>query len=91
MTNRLFKYLAPVLAAIAVNSGAGAQSPAPAPELQPLGIGLEGIDYPYPVHFFELTIEGQPLRMAYMDVAPTTVPNGKAVVLLHGKSFTGEY
>jgi pimeloyl-ACP methyl ester carboxylesterase len=59
--------------------------------LQPLGIGLEGIDYPYPVHYFDLIIEGQPLRMAYMDVAPTTAPNGKTVVLLHGKNFTGEY
>src|SRR6185436_9074301 len=30
---------------------------------QPLGIGLEGIDYPYPVRFFDLTVENQPLRM----------------------------
>jgi pimeloyl-ACP methyl ester carboxylesterase len=87
MTQRFFKYLAPLLTAIALVSGASAQTA----ELQPLGIGLEGIDYPYPVHFFNLIIESQPLRMAYMDVAPTTSPNGKAVLLLHGKSFTGEY
>ncbi len=68
-------------------AGAAAQTPA----LQPLGIGLEGIDYPYPVQFFELTVEGQPLRMAYMDVAPSAAPNGKTVVLLHGKSFSDDY
>jgi pimeloyl-ACP methyl ester carboxylesterase len=56
-----------------------------------LGIGLEDIDYPYPVHFFDLTIDGQALRMAYMDVAPSGPSNGKAVVLLHGKSFSGDY
>ena len=37
------------------------------------------------------TIEGQPLRMASMDVAPAATPNGKTVVLLHGKSFSGDY
>jgi len=69
-----------------------AQTPAaPSPALQPLGIGLEGIDYPYPVHHLDLTIEGQPLRMAYMDVAPAAAPNDKTVVLLHGKSFSGDY
>jgi pimeloyl-ACP methyl ester carboxylesterase len=29
--------------------------------------------------------------MAYMDVAPTQNPNGKTVVLLHGKNFGGYY
>jgi pimeloyl-ACP methyl ester carboxylesterase len=58
---------------------------------QPLGIGLEGIDYPYPVRFFDLTVENQPLRMAYMDVAPSAGANGQTVVLLHGKSFSGDY
>ncbi len=57
----------------------------------PMGIGLEDLAYPYPVHDLDLTIEGQALRMAYMDVAPTSPPNGKSVVLLHGKSFSGDY
>jgi pimeloyl-ACP methyl ester carboxylesterase len=61
-----------------------------ADEITPLGIGLEDIDYPYPVHFLDLTIEGQRLRMAYMDALPAK-PNGRAVVLLHGKNFNGEY
>ncbi len=60
-------------------------------DLRPLGIGLEDIDYPYPVHFFELTVENQPLRMAYMDIAPAAAANGKTVVLLHGKTFSGDY
>jgi pimeloyl-ACP methyl ester carboxylesterase len=76
-----------VVAAVALTSNAQPQ----APSLRPLGIGLEDIDYPYPVHFFGLTIEGQALRMAYMDVAPSGPSNGKAVVLLHGKSFSGDY
>jgi pimeloyl-ACP methyl ester carboxylesterase len=64
----------------------------PAPnDIAPLGIGLEGLSYPYPVAFLDLAIEGQLLRMAYMDVAPSNPANGKAVLLLHGKSFSGNY
>jgi pimeloyl-ACP methyl ester carboxylesterase len=57
---------------------------------QPLGIGLEGLAPPYPVKFLPLEIQGQRLRMAYMDVAPA-MPNGRAVLLLHGKNFYGDY
>jgi pimeloyl-ACP methyl ester carboxylesterase len=42
--------------------------------------------YPYPVSFFELTSQRQRLRMAYIDAAPAS-PNGRAVLLLHGKNF----
>jgi pimeloyl-ACP methyl ester carboxylesterase len=83
------KYFVVILFAVAAIARADAQAPAPAPK--PLGIGLEDIDYPYPVHYFELTIENQLLRMAYMDVAPTGPANGQTVVLLHGKSFSGDY
>ncbi|MDX6320109.1 MAG: hypothetical protein QOD35_3509, partial [Nocardioidaceae bacterium] len=68
-----------------------AAQPAQVNDVPPLGIGLEGLAYPYPVAFFDLTIEGQRLRMAYMDVKPTGAANGKAVLLLHGKSFSGNY
>jgi hypothetical protein len=37
------------------------------------------------VHYIDLTIEGQLLCMAYMDVAPAGAANGKTVVLFHGK------
>jgi pimeloyl-ACP methyl ester carboxylesterase len=45
----------------------------------------------YPVHFLDLTVERQDLRLAYRDVAPTVAPNGKTVLLLHGKNFSGFY
>ena len=64
---------------------------AAAAELQPLSISLEGYDYPYPVQFLPLSIEGQDLKMAYMDVPPSGKGNGKAVLLLHGKNFFGAY
>jgi pimeloyl-ACP methyl ester carboxylesterase len=83
-------FAAYVLLAPAVAAQAGAPQDTYR-DVKPLGIGLEGIDYPYPVQYLDLSIEGQALRMAYMDVAPTGKPNGKAVVLLHGKSFSGAY
>ncbi|HET6421588.1 MAG TPA: hypothetical protein VFG19_15640 [Geobacteraceae bacterium] len=49
-----------------------------ADELRPLSINLEEYDYPYPVHFLHVVIEGQDLRMAYMDVPPVGVENGRA-------------
>jgi pimeloyl-ACP methyl ester carboxylesterase len=58
---------------------------------EPLGIGLEGWPYPAPVHFLPLTIEGQPVRMAYMDIAPAGTANGRTAVLLHGKNFDSSY
>ena len=87
MRGSLAKCCALVFGAIASIASAQAQAPA----LHPLGIGLEGIEYPYPVHYLDLTIEGQLLRMAYMDVAPAGAANGKTVVLFHGKSFAGDY
>ncbi|HVI89722.1 MAG TPA: alpha/beta hydrolase [Dongiaceae bacterium] len=58
---------------------------------QALGIGLDSWPYPYPVQFFPLEIDGQQLRMAYMDIAPTQTPNGRTVLLLHGKNFDSSY
>jgi pimeloyl-ACP methyl ester carboxylesterase len=80
-------YFILIVAIVALASSAFAQAPA----LTPLGIGLEGVDYPYPVQYFELTVENQLVRMAYMDVAPTAPANGQTVVLFHGKSFDGYY
>jgi pimeloyl-ACP methyl ester carboxylesterase len=56
-----------------------------------LGIALEAYPYPWPVHFLPLTIQGQDLRMAYMDVPPSGVADGRVVVLMHGKNFGGYY
>jgi pimeloyl-ACP methyl ester carboxylesterase len=53
-------------------------------------INLENVQYPFPVHFLHLNIQGQDLKMAYMDVKPAK-PNGKTVLLLHGKNFSAIY
>ena len=56
-----------------------------------MGIALEGFPYPYPVHFMPITIQGEDLRIAYMDVAPVGPTNGRTVVLLHGRNFPASY
>lgn len=73
-------------------SAASAQQPAAsnAPKKEPYGIGLEGFAYPYPVNMLPLVNDGEPVRMAYMDIAPAT-PNGRAVLLLHGRNFPSSY
>lgn len=55
-----------------------------------LGLQLEEFPYPYPVHYLKLNIQKQNLQMAYMDVKPQQ-SNGKTVLLLHGKNFSGAY
>lgn len=55
-----------------------------------LDMNLDGFEYPYKVAYLNLTVQQQTLRMAYMDVQPAT-PNGKSVMLLHGKNFNGSY
>jgi len=66
-------------------------APCRSAELAPLSISMEGYPYPHQVNFLPLHIEGQDLRMAYMDVAPEGKPNGESVLLLHGKNFFGAY
>ena len=55
-----------------------------------LDIMLTNYDYPYEVHFLNIKSQNQDLKMAYMDIQPEK-PNGKIVVLLHGKNFNGAY
>jgi pimeloyl-ACP methyl ester carboxylesterase len=50
------------------------------------GPELEGFDYPYPLKRFEFTSQRIAMQMAYMDILPAS-PNGRTVVLLHGKNF----
>jgi pimeloyl-ACP methyl ester carboxylesterase len=61
-----------------------------AAEREPYGIGLEGFAYPYPVNMLPLVNDGEQVRMAYMDVAAAQ-PNGRSVVLLHGRNFPSNY
>ena len=53
-------------------------------------INLENVKYPFPVHELKLKIQQQDLSMAYMDLQPLK-PNGKTVLLLHGKNFSSIY
>lgn len=55
-----------------------------------LDIMLTNYDYPFEVHYVDLNTQNQQLKMAYMDIHPQH-PNGKTVVLLHGKNFNGAY
>ena len=52
---------------------------------------LSGYDYPYPVKTRIFEAQEQTLTMAYMDVKPAENSNGKTVLLLHGKNFSGAY
>lgn len=71
-----------LLAALALVSPASSQ----ASEEPAYGAELEGFAYPFPVLHYRFASQGQQLDMTYMDVRPE-VPNGRAVVLLHGKNF----
>ncbi|GAB0156457.1 alpha/beta hydrolase [Chryseobacterium sp. Alg-005] len=59
-------------------------------QLRPLDAMLTNYQYPYEVHFINLKSQNNDLKMAYMDVKPKT-PNGKTIMLLHGKNFNGAY
>jgi len=48
------------------------------------------VQYPYPVQYFSLNLDGQRVLMAYMDVKPVQ-PNGESILLFHGKNFNGFY
>jgi len=68
-----------------------ANSATPQSEVKPQDALLSDYTYPYPVKFYEFESQQQPLRMAYMDVAPEQKPAKGTVVLLHGKNFSGAY
>ena len=77
---------------LALATVASAQEPPPAPPADwgPMSINLEDVPYPHPVSFMSFTLEGQDVRMAFMDVAPSGNTTGKSVILLHGMNFFGE-
>ncbi len=58
--------------------------------LRPLDERLSDYDYPYPTEVYSLKSQLLSLEMVYMDERPTT-PNGKTVLLLHGKNFPSAY
>jgi pimeloyl-ACP methyl ester carboxylesterase len=76
------KFLLSVLLAVAVFFQAAGQTDP--------GINLQRYEYPYRVHYMHTVVEREPVRIAYMDVRPSS-PNGKVVLLLHGKNFPSAY
>src|SRR3982750_300918 len=67
-------------------------APAPTPsDIKPGSINCEECPYPYPSKHLDISVYGQDVRIAYMDIAPKGAPNGHTVVLLHGNNFGGFY
>jgi len=83
MTFRIFAAILWLALPVALAGTAAAQQPKPAPRY---GGELEGFDYPFEVQRFRFESQRQSMQMAYMDVKPDK-PNGRTVVLLHGKNF----
>jgi pimeloyl-ACP methyl ester carboxylesterase len=67
-----------------------AQVPAPA-DVKPGSITCEECPYPFPSSYLPLTLYGQDVRIAYMDVAPQGAANGHTVMIFHGHNFAGFY
>src|SRR5688572_10535681 len=66
----------------------------PVPDLGARAIGLDArlssLPYPYDTHVLPLVRQGHDVELVYMDEQPAE-PNGRTVVLLHGKNFSGAY
>ncbi len=75
----------PLLLVLAL-SGLSAQADA----IRPLDERLSDYPYPFPTQVHTLKSQLQELEMVYMDERPAT-PNGKTVLLLHGKNFPSAY
>jgi pimeloyl-ACP methyl ester carboxylesterase len=91
IVSRLLKVAGILMISLFVFIGSGlSNNTANAADAEPLGIALEGYPYPYPVQYLPLVVGTHVARLAYMDVAPAT-PNGRAVVLLHGRNFPSSY
>lgn len=56
-----------------------------------LDAGLTDFRYPFEVQELSLQEQGHELKMAFMDVKPSATANGRSVLLLHGKNFSGAY
>ena len=66
--------------------------PSAAPEAWgAVSINMEEIEYPYPVNYFNFSVYGEDVRVAYMDVAPKGQSNGRTVIFHHGGLYYGWY
>ncbi|KAI2465135.1 alpha/beta-hydrolase [Annulohypoxylon bovei var. microspora] len=67
-----------------------AQDPAPISDVPSDGdLNGSNFTYPFPLKTYKFTSQLQEVEMAFMDVVPTTEPNGKIAICLHGKNFCG--
>lgn len=57
---------------------------------EPLDLELNNFEYPYPVRYFDLEVQDEKLRMAFMQIEPSK-SNGQTITLFHGKNFCGAY
>ncbi|WP_218776005.1 alpha/beta fold hydrolase [Sphingomonas sp. TZW2008] len=71
--------------ALAAGGAAAAQQYGAGPDFGP---NLERFTYPWPVQTMTFDAIGQPAKMSFMDIAAPR-PNGRTVVLMHGKNFCG--
>jgi pimeloyl-ACP methyl ester carboxylesterase len=91
MTHATRHFLVLITIAAASAQAPPAQSPKAPTDVLPGSITYDDVKYPHPVSYLPLTLYGQDVRMAYMDVEPVGTPNGRTVVLFHGMNFGGFY
>src|SRR5918993_25237 len=65
-------------------------TPPPA-DVKPGSIPCKECPYPFPSSYLPLSLYGQDVRIAYMDVAAQGAPNGRTVMIFHGHNFAGFY
>jgi len=73
--------LGSALVAPAAVAGQNAPAVAAPPDVKPGSITCEDVQYPYPSSYLPLTLYGQDVRLAYLDVPALGTPNGHTVVL----------
>jgi pimeloyl-ACP methyl ester carboxylesterase len=95
MPRHLLILAAALVAVVSAMPPLAAQSASPSvptpTDVKPGSITCEDVPYPHPSSYLPLTLYGQDVRMAYMDVGPIGQPNGHTVVLFHGNNFAGFY
>ncbi|HYA16236.1 MAG TPA: alpha/beta hydrolase [Bryobacteraceae bacterium] len=79
------------LVAVAAAQSPSYQVPKAPADVKAGSITYEEVRYPYPVSYLRLTLYGQDVNLAYMDVPPAGQPNGRTVMLFHGMNFGGFY
>ena len=86
----IMKWIPGLLVVLAACAGPLSAQDQPQTDFKPLDAGLDDFPYPYEVHIKKIESQKQQLELAYMDVKPAEA-NGKSVLLLHGKNFSGAY